>query len=288
MKKNMKQKKENKNKLGTAAAFWSRKKNKKKRLSENIHFKIPKTIQSEDEDEDEDNGYAITPTDFSLLIPGKWLTDNIVNAFIAVQVDLAREKNLKVIFIESLLTAELLNNKLSNGFRTWLINHQLSFYDCWSLPLCIRNIHWTLLVVDLRKSHIIDLDSKHSLPSNLIVQTIMSLVEMYIEKNEDSTTIRNWKVFSSNKIPYQSDGDDCGVHVCLWAYIICHQIPLNFIGEEVVHVRKNIARILIEANAKEFSEIIGREEMRRRHLDFETMEGKESKKKYMANNIYRI
>ncbi|KAF7987619.1 hypothetical protein HCN44_003482 [Aphidius gifuensis] len=57
-------------------------------------------------------------------------------------------------------------------------------------------------------------------------------------------------------------------------------------GEEVVHVRKNIARILIEANAKEFSEIIGREEMRRRHLDFETMEGKESKKKNIWPTIY--
>ncbi|KAF7993794.1 hypothetical protein HCN44_010420 [Aphidius gifuensis] len=55
MKKNIKQKKENRNKLETAAEFWSRKKNKKKRLSENIHFKIPKKIQSEDEDEDEDN-----------------------------------------------------------------------------------------------------------------------------------------------------------------------------------------------------------------------------------------
>lgn len=94
------------------------------------------------------------------------------------------------------------------------------------------------------------------------------------------------KFLSSKKILYQMDGDHCKVHVCLWSYIICHQIPLNFIGKEVVNVRKNIARILVEADTKEFPEKIGREEMRQRQLDFETTEKNISKKKKIWPTIY--
>ncbi|XP_008179339.1 sentrin-specific protease 1-like [Acyrthosiphon pisum] len=106
-----------------------------------------------------------------------------------------------------------------------------------------RNIppHWILVVVDINHNQITGYDSLKK--SNLVAyrdDVLKYLEEEHLGKLGESLPIDNWeKVQGEN--PYQENGIDCGVYVCIFAEYISRDVAFNFDQDFMAGFRKLMA-----------------------------------------------
>lgn len=109
------------------------------------------------------------------------------------------------------------------------------------LPIHQR-VHWSLVVIDLRKRSIVYLDSMGQTGKS-ICETIFQYLQ------NESKTRRNieldpleWKQYSmtSEEIPLQLNGSDCGMFTCKYADYIARDQPVTFSQQHMPTFRKRM------------------------------------------------
>ena len=101
-------------------------------------------------------------------------------------------------------------------------------------------VHWSLVVINLRKRSIVYLNS--------LGQTGKSICETIFQcLQKESKTRRNieldpleWKQYSvtSEEIPLQLNGSDCGMFTCKYADYIARDQPVTFSQQRMPTFRK--------------------------------------------------
>ncbi|CAG9790408.1 unnamed protein product [Diatraea saccharalis] len=194
------------------------------------------------------NKYVIEPNDFFTLHKHKWLSDNIINGFASIYANKAVKENKNIMFVDTLSTSGILHRNVSRGFNKWLVDNEFAKYNIWLLPFNLNAMHWVLVVVDFERQNIVLIDSAHNCLQH---DEITAILEWLTSTHKYQNTNKDWKFYAPKDIPNQRDGYSCGVHVCLWIYVICTGIPLSFDEIDARKARARIATHLAETTQVE-------------------------------------
>lgn len=62
-------------------------------------------------------GFAVDKYDMATLERKRFVNDNIINTFIAIQVDKAKQQGFSIMAFETILTSQMTQKKLSEGYQ---------------------------------------------------------------------------------------------------------------------------------------------------------------------------
>lgn len=194
--------------------------------------------------------------DFRRLNPYRWLNDKIINFYFQLIGECA-ERLGRRIFIFSTFFYTKLSRGGVEGVISWIDGYRensdiddrrfkncetrensnivLLNYDCLFIPIHLSN-HWIFVCVDINNSTIEMYDSLQHTNSAVIYKIRNFLVQI---SNHQSA--RKWKILIRHDIPTQTNGNDCGVYVCIYARFRIVSLKMNFSSHEVCDFRRKIA-----------------------------------------------
>lgn len=172
-------------------------------------------------------GVSITVGDFGRLLPGQWLNDEIINSYLQLLVTKAKQKGLKVACIRTTLHEKLLNEGV-DSVKRWGRDMKYHKCDIVIVPINVSNIHWILVVVDIKQEQMRFYDSFHT-PGRLYCQRIKEFFEQYflLYAGNDNIDVTRWSMQDVQSFKAQPNRFDCGVYVCIFAELEMFQLPLS-------------------------------------------------------------
>lgn len=195
-------------------------------------------------------GITLNRTTFETLAPTQLIDDNIINAFFTMVSSQQICNERKIIPFETFLVSMILNNgKVSGGFAKWIMKAQVWNSDVWLLPVHHESPkHWTLFVVYLKHQTIIYFDSLNNPPRPVWIYRLCAFMDRY-NSGHPAILWENWSVYIPDDIPHQRSSDpnsrnNCGAHICSWAWNVCAERCDLFYEAAMNNVRKIIATIL--------------------------------------------
>lgn len=100
--------------------------------------------------------------------------------------------------------------------------------------------HWCLAVVDLRDKSISYYDSNGSRNYCCLNVLKQYLVEENLEKKKSFLDLSTWVLANITDIPQQTNGNDCGVFVCIFAEYLSANKIFNFCQKDMQYFRKKL------------------------------------------------
>ena len=104
------------------------------------------------------------------------------------------------------------------------------------VPINIDNVHWVLIVVYTRTREIVYFDSLSTSTSESSEKYLRAM-EDYLraeisDKKLDFHLGEGWRKRVCNTTSQQSNGRDCGVHVCINALLLCADLEVSGLDPE--------------------------------------------------------
>lgn len=199
---------------------------------------------------DEFGGFVLTAADFETLMPYKsmkqYLNDNIVNAFFSLLPLIAQKKEFDLLTFDTHFIEKIKDNgEASFGFKKWATLNAAWDHGLWLIPINDNNVHWTMLVILLKRKIIVHLDSLHQSPDETVLNGILNFIQ---SGSNSEIKWDEWKLFVPKDNPSQVSGlrvgGNCGIHVCVWAYIISSGSNYKFSEKEMNTARIGISNFL--------------------------------------------
>lgn len=122
------------------------------------------------------------------------------------------------------------------------------------VPINYPNNHWTLGVFYMEEKQLTIYDSQGNHDENAVNNLWMFLDNEYRSKTNQGLP-GDWVYERDHRTPLQSNGDDCGVFICLYADFLSLNLPLIFDAKSLPNIRMRLAKLAIEEHAN-FSDII--------------------------------
>ncbi|XP_051031929.1 LOW QUALITY PROTEIN: sentrin-specific protease 2-like [Phodopus roborovskii] len=183
----------------------------------------------------------ITRGDIQTLENGQWLNDEIINFYMNLLVERNENQGYPTLHVFSTFFYPKLKHGGYSSVKRWTRGMNLFEKEIVLVPIH-RKVHWSLIVIDLRKQSIVYLDSMGQTGQN-ICETIFQYLQ------NESKTRRNieldpleWKQCSvtSEEIPQQLNGSDCGMFTCKYADYISRDQPVTFSQQHMPIFRKRM------------------------------------------------
>ena len=166
-------------------------------------------------------------SDLGCLLPGKWITDNVIDWFVAAIVSVYRDECF--LYATHFSNVILLSKKTgtsslrsggggSRGAVGFMAKPALEMAGRKLLlfPTNVNGNHWILGAIVVGRKEVIVLDSLYvsggTKSSRKLGDALLRWV--YEHERQASRSTKEWKVVHATDIPRQSNSDDCGVHVC--------------------------------------------------------------------------
>ncbi|XP_036063198.1 sentrin-specific protease 2-like [Onychomys torridus] len=183
----------------------------------------------------------ITRGDIHTLKNGEWLNDEVINFYMNLLVERNNKKGYPAVHVFNTFFYPKLKHGGYCSVKRWTRGIKLFEKEIVLVPIH-QKVHWSLIVIDLRKKSIVYFDS--------MGQTGQSICETIFEYlQNESKTQRNieldplqWKRYSmtSKEIPQQLNGSDCGIFTCKYADYISRDQPLTFSQQHMPIFRKRM------------------------------------------------
>lgn len=193
-------------------------------------------------------GHLLDEFDIQTLKPREWLNDNIINAFVHNQVELAQTRGKDVCYRNTILCSYLITDELTCGLKRGLSRGDYWAHKCLLMPVNVTRNHWALIVVDFQRHMLTYVDSLHYLPKQEYMDRVLTVILRATVTAPNEDDIQSWSYYAPVDITRQRDTVSCGVHTCLRVYAICNSVVLSFDHIDAVYARKGIAQILSNAN----------------------------------------
>lgn len=183
----------------------------------------------------------ITRRDIQTLENGQWLNDEVINFYMNLLVERNENRGYPALHVFSTFFYPKLKHSGYSSVKRWTRGINLFEKQLILVPIH-QEIHWSLVVIDLRKQSIAYLDSMGQTGKS-ICETIFQYLQ------NESKTRRNieldpleWKQYSvtSEQIPLQLNGNDCGVFTCKYADYIARDQPVTFSQQHMPIFRKRM------------------------------------------------
>ncbi|XP_074045661.1 sentrin-specific protease 2 isoform X4 [Macrotis lagotis] len=171
----------------------------------------------------------ITRGDIQTLKNCHWLNDEIINFYMNLLVERNKKQGLPVLHAFSTFFYPKLSAGGYQAVKRWTKGLDLFEQELVLVPIH-RRVHWSLVVIDVRKKTIRYLDSmgqKGHRICNLMLQYLQdeSKTKRNRELNPAEWTLESAKPY---EIPQQSNGSDCGMFACKYADFLSQDKPITF------------------------------------------------------------
>ena len=162
------------------------------------------------------------------LLPGQEVLDDIIDAFIIISKYEQNSFDPLIFPVATFLCIQ--QNK--TGIYNYAYKNNASTKKIWIIPKGGNN-HWILLVIIFNIKAIINLDSLHgSLNINDLTELCSFIDTIYYALNLENINWSEWTFYTPKDIPHQlrgkSQGNNCGIHLCLYVHIICTSTYIIF------------------------------------------------------------
>lgn len=185
----------------------------------------------------------ITLRTLSCLRPGEWLSDEVLNFYLALVQEAGKERKIfcwSTFFWTKLTSGSDQYNYA--GVRSWAKKKDLFAFDLILVPLHMDKAHWALGVVDLRARTSQYLDSLGKLDCPLFHKFINRYLHDEHVREGGIGDVQSLTPAPPPQLPTQSNGSDCGVFLCLFALAIARGVRLDAVEEKQIPVmRRRIA-----------------------------------------------
>ncbi|KAK3911186.1 Sentrin-specific protease 1, partial [Frankliniella fusca] len=167
-------------------------------------------------------GITVYKSDFDSLNENMELTDATLDAFLVLVQRKALERNLYVYTMPAnLLSFACHDSSMIEKFDAPY------FVDLWLVRTQINGNHWILFIVFVGRKHIMILDSMDrsgviSGEKEARLKMLMYLLNLsHTVSLKQPLQVKDWHVYVPRDVSIQKNSVDCGLIVCLWAYLLC-------------------------------------------------------------------
>ncbi|CCK70015.1 SUMO protease ULP1 KNAG_0D02660 [Huiozyma naganishii CBS 8797] len=183
--------------------------------------------------------------DFKTLAPRRWLNDTIIEFFMKF---IENNTENTVAFNSFFYTS--LSERGYQGVRRWMKRKKVTIdkLDKIFVPINLKQSHWALGLIDLRRERIVYVDSLTNGPS-AISFAILNDLKIYISEESGQKIGENFQLVHAD-CPQQPNGFDCGIYVCMNTLYLSTDSELTFSAKDAVKMRYYIAGLILSGGDK--------------------------------------
>ncbi|XP_071422881.1 sentrin-specific protease 2 [Pithys albifrons albifrons] len=183
----------------------------------------------------------VTREDICTLHHLRWLNDEVINFYMNLLMERSKREGYPALHAFSTFFYPKLCSGGYRAVRRWTRGVDLFRQDLILVPIHLR-VHWTLLVIDVRKKTIRYFDSLGQKGDDICTTLLQYLQEESKAKRNLELSASEWTLrsMSPSEIPQQTNGSDCGVFVCKFADSISRDKPITFTQEHMPYFRRKM------------------------------------------------
>lgn len=199
----------------------------------------------------------IRVTSMQRLMPGKWLDDEIINAYMMMLNDrdqrLCRQIPSRrcTRFFNTFFYSKLMEGGVYDYTRVRRWTKRVDVFACEKLviPINLSNTHWILVViyVQAKEMHLMDSMGPQNRSSYLDnVGRWLGDEYRVRKKNGKELDVGGWKKVFREDVPLQRNGFDCGMFVITAADYLADNLPLEYTQEDMPLNRLKVGSALLK------------------------------------------
>ncbi|XP_071348359.1 sentrin-specific protease 5-like isoform X2 [Trachinotus anak] len=189
--------------------------------------------------------HTLTLDDLLTLADQNWLNDQVMNMYGELIVESA---NHKVHFLNSFFHRQLMT-KGYDGVKRWTKQVDLFSKSLLLVPVHLE-VHWCLVTADFVKKKICLYDSQGN-ALHKVARNILKYLMTEAREKQKTAFENGWAVSYDEKIPQQTNENDCGVFVLEYSRCLALAKPLQFSQEDIPKIRKRIYKELCDCKLHE-------------------------------------
>ncbi|KFV08433.1 Sentrin-specific protease 2, partial [Tauraco erythrolophus] len=183
----------------------------------------------------------VTREDIQTLSNLRWLNDMVINFYMSLLMERSKKEGYPAVHAFSTFFYPKLISGGYKAVKRWSRDVDLFKQDLIFVPVHMR-LHWTLVVIDIRKKTIKYFDSMGQKGGKTCETVFQYNLNESRERRNLELTFSEWTLRSmeSYEIPQQSNGSDCGVFMCKFADYISRDKPITFTQSHMPYFRKKM------------------------------------------------
>ncbi|XP_072220149.1 uncharacterized protein [Leuresthes tenuis] len=184
--------------------------------------------------------HIVTLEDLLTLADQNWLNDQVMNMYGELIMESSRHK---VHFLNSFFHRQLMT-KGYDGVKRWTKQVDLFSKSVLLVPIHLE-VHWCLVTADIATKKICLYDSQ----GNALLKVARNILKyLMTEAREKQQTAfeDGWTVSYDEKIPQQTNENDCGVFVLEYSRCLALSRPFQFSQRDIPKIRKRIYKELCD------------------------------------------
>lgn len=183
----------------------------------------------------------ITRGDIQTLKNYHWLNDEVINFYMNLLVERSKKQGYPALHAFSTFFYPKLKSGGYQAVKRWTKGVNLFEQELVLVPIH-RKVHWSLVVMDLRKKCLKYLDSMGQKGHRICEILLQYLQDESKTKRNTDLNLLEWTHYSMkpHEIPQQLNGSDCGMFTCKYADYISRDKPITFAQHQMPLFRKKM------------------------------------------------
>ncbi|XP_059543257.1 sentrin-specific protease 2 isoform X5 [Myotis daubentonii] len=183
----------------------------------------------------------ITRGDIQTLRNFHWLNDEVINFYMNLLVERNKKQGYPVLHAFSTFFYPKLKSGGYQAVKRWTKGVNLFEQELILVPIH-RKVHWSLVVIDLRKRCLKYLDSMGQKGNRICEILLQYLQDESKTKRNVDLNLLEWTHYSMkpHEIPQQLNGSDCGMFTCKYADYMSRDKPITFTQHQMPLFRKKM------------------------------------------------
>lgn len=183
----------------------------------------------------------ITRGDIQTLKNYQWLNDEVINFYMNLLVERSKKQGYPALHAFSTFFYPKLKSGGYQAVKRWTKGVNLFEQELVLVPIH-RKVHWSLVVMDLRKKCLKYLDSMGQKGHRICEILLQYLQDESKTKRNTDLNLLEWTHYSMkpHEIPQQLNGSDCGMFTCKYADYISRDKPITFTQHQMPLFRKKM------------------------------------------------
>ncbi|XP_063117263.1 sentrin-specific protease 2 isoform X3 [Cavia porcellus] len=183
----------------------------------------------------------ITRGDIQTLKNYHWLNDEVINFYMNLLVERNKKQGYPALHAFSTFFYPKLKSGGYQAVKRWTKGVNLFEQELILVPIH-RKVHWSLVVMDLRKKCLKYLDSMGQKGHRICEILLQYLQDESKTKRNIDLNLLEWTRYSMkpHEIPQQLNGSDCGMFTCKYADYISRDKPITFTQHQMPLFRKKM------------------------------------------------
>ncbi|KAM5277351.1 sentrin-specific protease 2 isoform 2-T2 [Hipposideros larvatus] len=183
----------------------------------------------------------ITRGDIQTLKNYHWLNDEVINFYMNLLVERNKKQGYPALHAFSTFFYPKLKSGGYQAVKRWTKGVNLFEQELILVPIH-RKVHWSLVVIDLRRKCLKYLDSMGQKGHRICEILLQYLQDESKTKRNIDLNLLEWTHYSMkpHEIPQQLNGSDCGMFTCKYADYISRDKPIAFTQHQMPLFRKKM------------------------------------------------